>query len=216
MAMTNEAFVLTIWNNIIPTESFRLKRPACGKHLQVDTGQDRNSEFVANHITRVTCCSLMLRTPGVNALFTPGKLMTEGPESTSTSRSKLLWILDKLIARKNCVNHITFPRLQLVVEFRSRRLTFDVCLSQTSLIEMNFSYNHDLNLPRVRSCSLMPGNRSIFCLKPKSFLDYILFHDIWQEKEKSLSTSMSTLVLVAGCIEQNIFPTVKECISVPS
>lgn len=64
----------------------------------------------------------------------------------------------------------------------------------------------------------MPVNKSIFCLKPKSFLGYILCWDIGQEKEKSLSTcpSMSTLVLVAGSIEQNIFPTVKKCISVQS
>lgn len=39
-----------------------------------------------------------------------------------------------------------------------------------------------------------------------------------RKKKKSLSTctSMSTLVLVAGSIEQNIFPTAKERISVES
>lgn len=30
----------------------------------------------------------------------------------------------------------------------------------------------------------MPVNKSIFCLKPKLFLGYILLHDIWQEEKK--------------------------------
>lgn len=94
------------------------------------------------------------------------------------------WVLDKWISLKNSVNRITFPRPQLVVKFRSRFLTFDVCLSQTFPIKVASHYNQDLNLPRVWGCSDMPVNKSVFCLKPKSFLGYILCHDIWQEKEK--------------------------------
>lgn len=96
---------------------------------------------------------MLLLGADVGALSTPdkchrlNKMAVIGSESTLTARSMLLRILDKEIALVNSVNHIIFPSLQLVIKLRSRFLTFDACLSQTSLREMAFNYNQDLNLP---------------------------------------------------------------------
>lgn len=153
---------------------------------------------------------MLLLGADVDSLLTPGKCMAViGSEHHLTARSMLLWIFDKQIALVNSINHITFPSLWLVIKFRSR--FFDLwCLP--------FSNLSDGNGLQLQSGSKSSPNLWLFSYASQSkcflfktktiFRLYIVSWHLARKREKSLSTgtSVSTLVLVASRIEQNIFP----------